>query len=92
MDTHQVIVAGGGYRSMPIAEFQWLNTVLGHVKNSLQGSYHQFIGKHLPRYLGEFCYHFNLRFDLAAMLPRLGWAAVQTPPMSHRLLKIAEAC
>jgi ribosomal protein L37AE/L43A len=89
---HQIIVTGGGYRSMAIPEFQWLNTVLGNVKNSLHGSYHQFSGKHLPRYLGEFCYRFNRRFDLAAMLPRLGWAAVRTPPMPHRLLKIAEAC
>ncbi|MFZ1575378.1 MAG: IS1595 family transposase, partial [Chromatiaceae bacterium] len=38
------------------------------------------------------CYRFNRRFDLAAMLPRLGWAAVRTPPMPHRLLKMAEAC
>jgi hypothetical protein len=89
---HQIVVTGGGYRSMAIPEFQWLNTVLGHVKNSLQGSYHQFSGQHLPRYLGEFCYRFSRRFDLAAMLPRLGWAAVRTPPMPHRLLKLAEVC
>jgi len=89
---HQIVVTGGGYRSMAIPEFQWLNTVLGNVKNSLHGSYHHLSGKHLPRYLGEFCYRFNRRFDLAAMLPRLGWAAVRTPPMPHRLLKLAEAC
>ncbi len=77
---------------MAITECQWLNTVLGNVKNSLQGSYHQLSAKHLPRYLGEFCYRFNRRFDLAARLPRLGWAAVRTPPMPHRLLKMAEAC
>ncbi len=41
---HQIIVTGGGYRSMAIPEFQWLNTVLGHVKNSLQGSYHHLSG------------------------------------------------
>jgi predicted RNA-binding Zn-ribbon protein involved in translation (DUF1610 family) len=89
---HQIIVTGGGYRSMAIPEFQWLNTVLGNVKNSLHSSYHQFSGKHLPRYLGEFCYRFNRRFDLATMLSRLGWAAVRTPPMPHRLLKLTEAC
>jgi hypothetical protein len=66
--------------------------VLGNVTNSLHYSYHQFCGKHLPRYLGEFCYRFNRRFDLAAMLPRLGWATVRIPPMPHRLLKMAEAC
>ena len=74
---HQPIVTGGGYRSMAIPEFQWLNTVLGNVKNSLQGSYHHLSGQHLPSYMGEFCYRFNRRFDLAARLPRLGWAAVR---------------
>lgn len=89
---HQPIITGGGHQSMAIAQFQWLNTVLGNVKNSLQGSYHHLSGTHLPRYLGEFCYRFNRRFDLAAMLPRLGKAAVHTPPMPHRLLKLAELC
>ena len=47
---HQPIVTGGGYRSMAIPEFQRLNTVLGNVKNSLQGSYHHISGQHLPRF------------------------------------------
>jgi ribosomal protein L37AE/L43A len=89
---HQPVVTGGGYRSMALPDFQWLNTVLGNVKNSLHGSYHPVTGKHLPRYLAEFCYRFNRRFDLAAMLPRLGRAAMRTPPMPHRLLKMAEVC
>ena len=88
-------IASAGFehhRSMDIPAFKWLNTVLGNVKNSLHGSYHQISGQHLPRDLGEFCDRFNRRFDLAAMLPRLGKAAVRTPPMPHRLLKMAEAC
>ncbi|MCF3948033.1 IS1595 family transposase, partial [Acidiphilium iwatense] len=35
-------------------------------------------------------YRFNRRYDLASMIPRLGWAAAQTPPMPYRLLKLAE--
>jgi hypothetical protein len=89
---HQPVVTGGGHRSMEMPEFQWLNTVLGNVKNAMQGTYHHASAQHLPRYLGEFCYRFNRRFDLAAMLPRLGWAAAHTPPMPHRLLVLAEAC
>jgi hypothetical protein len=88
---HQPVVTGGGYRRMALPDCQWLNTVLGNVKNSLHGSYHQVTGKHLPRYLAEFCYRVNRRFDLAAMLPRLGRAAMRTPPMPHRLLKMTEA-
>ncbi|WP_295455800.1 IS1595 family transposase [uncultured Thiodictyon sp.] len=72
-------------------EFHWVNTMIGNVKNAMHGTYHQASPNHLPRYLAEFCYRFNRRFDLAAMLPRLGYAAVRTPPMPYRLLKLAEA-
>ncbi|WP_254045231.1 IS1595 family transposase [Thiohalocapsa sp. ML1] len=89
---HQPVVIGGGHRSMALPELHWLNTVLGNVKNAMRGTYHHAGGQHLPRCLGEFCYRFNRRFDLAAMLPRLAGAAVRTPPMPHRLLVVAEAC
>jgi len=36
--------------------------------------------KHVPRYLAEFEYRFNRRYDLAAMIPRLSWAGVRTAP------------
>ncbi len=36
---HQPVVTGGGHRSMELPEFQWLNTVLGNVKNAMQGTY-----------------------------------------------------
>ncbi|MEW7980274.1 MAG: IS1595 family transposase, partial [Candidatus Sedimenticola endophacoides] len=39
----------------------------------------------------EFSYRFNRRFTLESMLPRLGFAAVRTPPMPFRLLSIAES-
>jgi hypothetical protein len=45
----------------------------------------------VPRHLAEFRYRFNRGFDLAAMLQRLGVAAVGTPPMRYRLLTLAEA-
>jgi hypothetical protein len=88
---HQPVITGGGAASMELEDFRWLNTVLGNVKNALHGTYHKVSPQHLPRYLAEFCYRFNRRFDLAAMLPRLGFAAVRTPPMPDHLLKLAEA-
>jgi hypothetical protein len=88
---HQPVITGGGAASVELEEFRWLNTVLGNVKNALHGTYHKLSAQHLPRYLAEFCYRFNRRFDLAAMLPRLGYAAAHTPPMPYRLLKLAEA-
>ncbi|MGH7093884.1 MAG: IS1595 family transposase, partial [Stellaceae bacterium] len=35
-------------------------------------------------------YRSNHRYDLAAMMPRLGHIAVRTPPMPYRLLKLTE--
>lgn len=88
---HQPIVTGGGPDSVAIEAFTWVNTVLGNVKRSLNGTYHAVGAKHLPRYLAEFCYRFNRRYNLAEMLPRLGFAAARTPPMPYRLVKLAEA-
>jgi hypothetical protein len=88
---HQPVVTGGGAASVELEDFRWLNTVLGNVKNALHGTYHKLSAQHLPRYLADFCYRFNRRFGLAAMLPRLGYAAAHTPPMPYRLLKLAEA-
>ena len=87
---HYSVVTGGGPTSVTLDDFTWVNTMIGNVKNALTGTYHAINGKHLPRYLAEFCYRFNRRFKLEDMLPRLGYAAVRTPPMPFRFLKMAE--
>jgi hypothetical protein len=89
--THEVIITGKGRSSVALQAFTWVNTLLGNVKNAIQGTYHAVAPKHLPRYLAEFSYRFNRRFQLKAMVPRLGYAAVRTPPMPQRLLRLAEA-
>ena len=88
---HEAIVTGGGPDSVTLEEFNWVNTMIGNVKNSIHGTYHAISEQHLPRYLAEFCYRFNRRFKLENMIPRLGYAAVRTPPMPERLLRVAEA-
>ncbi|MGI9280569.1 MAG: IS1595 family transposase [Endozoicomonas sp.] len=88
---HTAIVTGGGHESVTNELFTWVNTMIGNAKNSLKGSYHSINPKHLPRYLAEFCYRFNRRYDMKAMLSRLGYMAARTCPMPERLLKIAEA-
>lgn len=88
---HEAIVTGGGHASVTLEPFTWVNTMIGNVKKSIHGSYHAISGKHLPRYLAEFCYRFNRRFRLEDMIPRLGYNAVRTPPMPERLLRMAEA-
>ena len=59
-------------------------------KNSITGTYRAVRNKHAQRALAEFEYRFNRRFDLAAIMPRLGYVAMRTPPMPYRLLKLAE--
>ena len=85
------MVPGGGAASIELEDFRSLNTNLRNVKSGPHGTCHKLSPQHLPRYLAEFCYRFNRRFDLAAMLPRLGYAAAHTPTMLHRLLRLAEA-
>ena len=89
--THRPIRTGSGRKAALTPAFKWVNTALGNIKTAIVGTYRALRDKHVPRYLAEFEYRFNRRYDLAAMLPRLGWAAVRTPPMPYRLLKSAEA-
>jgi transposase-like protein len=88
---HYSIVTGGGPHSVNREEFEWVNTMIGNVKRSINGTYHAINPRHLPRYLAEFCYRFNRRFDLQSMMPRFLFAAAHTPPMPGKLLKLAEA-
>ena len=88
--THQPIITGSGRRAALTSAFKWVNTVLGNIKNAITGTYRAIRAKHLPRYLAEFEYRFNRRYDLAAMMPRLSYVALRTPPMPYRLLKLAE--
>jgi len=88
---HQVIKTGSGVQAGRTPAFKWVNTALGNIKSAIAGTYRSIQEKHVPRYLAEFEYRFNRRYDLGAMLPRLTWAAVRTPPMPYRLLKLANA-
>lgn len=88
--SHQPIITGSGRNAARTPAFRWVNTTLANIKNAMVGTYRAVRPKHLPRYLAEFEYRFNRRYDLAAMIPRLGYAAVHTPPMPYALLKLAE--
>jgi ribosomal protein L37AE/L43A len=87
---HEVIKTGSGAAAARTPAFKWVNTALGNIKAAITGTYRSISRKHVPRYLAEFEYRFNRRYDLAAMMPRLGWAALRTPPMPYHLLKLAE--
>ena len=81
-------VTGGGKAAVERPEFRWVNTILGNIKNALCGTYHAVRPKYAQRYLAEFEYRFNRRFDLPDIIPRLVYVALRTPPMPERLLKL----
>ena len=87
---HEVIITGSGAAAARTPGFKWVNTALGNIKAAIVGTYRAIDQKHVPRYLAEFEYRFNRRYDLAAMMPRLLWAGVRTTPMPYRLLKLAD--
>jgi len=87
---HQPIITGSGRKAALTPAFKWVNTTLGNIKSAITGTYRAIRDKHVPRYLAEFEYRFNRRYDLAAMMPRLGYVAARTPPMPYHLLKLAE--
>ncbi len=87
---HTACVTGGGHESMENELFTWVNTMLGNVKTAMMGTYHKLDPKHLGRYLSEFNYRFNRRFDMPSMIVRLGRAAANTAPMPERLLKLPD--
>jgi transposase-like protein len=90
--SHERHVTGSGRQAAKRPEFRWVNTMLGNLKTALAGTYHSFDhAKYGARYLAEFAYRFNRRFDLAAMLPRLLRAAVVTKPHPLAVLRWSEA-
>lgn len=89
--SHTYSVSGGGRKSATDPTFKWVNTCLGNIKSALTGTYRHLNGKHAPRYLAEFQYRFNRRFDLASMVKRLAWVSMRTPPMPYDLLKLPES-
>jgi len=88
---HDRIVCGGGSASVEEPEFYWVNTVLGNLKSALRSTYHSIKPKHAQRYLAEFQYRFNRRYNLAALIPRLAYISLRTPPMPERLLRLQVA-
>jgi hypothetical protein len=87
---HVRITTGCGRKAALHPAFKWVNTMLGNIKASLVGTYRAIRKKHMVRYLAEFEWRFNNRFDLAAMIPALGRAAVASKPVTYGDLKLAD--
>lgn len=87
---HVAMTTGSGRKAARHPAFKWVNIMLGNIKTSIAGTYRAIRKKHMVRYLAEFEWRFNHRFDLAAMIPALGRAAVRTPPATYSYLKWAD--
>ncbi len=85
---HEPMVTGGGKAAVERPEFRWVNTILGNIKSALRGTCDAVRPKYAQRYLAEFEYRFNRRFDLPEIIPGLVYVALRTPPMPERLLKL----
>ncbi len=84
-------VTGGGKASVKLPQFSAVNTMLGNLKTALSGTYHSFdFAKYAHRYLAEFQYRFNRRFDMKIILTRLLNALVAAPPSPEWALRGAE--
>jgi hypothetical protein len=60
------------------------------LKNSLRGTFHAVSEKYVHRYLAEFQYRFNRRFDLSTLFVRLACVAARSLPRPERILLMAE--
>jgi ribosomal protein L37AE/L43A len=88
---HERIVTGGGKASVKLPQFRAVNTLLGNLKTAISGTYHAFaFAKYAHRYLAEFQYRFNRRFNMKTILPRLLAALVVAPPSPEHWLRTAE--
>jgi len=88
---HERIVTGGGKVSVKLPQFKAVNTLLGNLKCAISGTYHAFdFAKYAHRYLAEFQYRFNRRFDMRSIFTRLLVALVHAPQSPERRLRLAE--
>lgn len=87
---HQVHICGSGKKSVKNAAFLWVNTLLGNLKTAINGTYHSIGSQYISRYLAEFEYRINRRYDLKAILSRFIKVAANTNPYPIKNLKLAE--
>lgn len=91
--THERTVTGGGVACVKLEQFRAVNTLLGNLKTAFSGIYHAFdFSKYAHRYLAEFQYRFNRRFDLSVILVRLLRASSVTSPHPEWVIRAAEHC
>ena len=87
---HRPETVGKARKSTDMGCFHWINTILGNLKTSIDGTYHGFkFEKYAHRYLAEVQYRFNRRFNLRGLFPRLLHASVSIGKRPESFLRMA---
>jgi ISXO2-like transposase domain len=90
---HRPIVTGGGKRACEIPQLKAVNTVIGNLKTAIAGTYHAFKwAKYADRYLADYQFRFNRRFDMSSLAQAIIGAAAGCKPTPMRVLRMAEDC
>lgn len=78
---HQRIVTGGGKAAVKLPQFKAVSPLPGNLETGLTGTFHAFkFARYGHRYLAEFKYRLNRRYNLRSILSRLLHAACTTQP------------
>ena len=88
---HESVIVGSGKQAAQHPSFRWVNTVLGNLKRALSGTYHSFnFAKYARRYLAEFAYRFNRRFNLRTPMSSLITDCARTLSNPLHQIRLAE--
>jgi len=88
--THTPIVTRHIPQAHKLPDFKWVNTLIGNLKRSLDGTFHSTGDRHMQRYLAEFEYRHNRRFRLRELIPSFTRIATRNAPRPYRWLVPAE--
>lgn len=74
--THKPVVVSGSSNKSEL--LKWVHIMISNAKAVYRGTHHGVSDKHLQKYLSEFCYRFNRRFDPSQLFDRLLTACVNS--------------
>ena len=84
-------LAAAGYKHEPTVApgrsaddvLHWAHVIISNAKAFITGTFHGLDGKHIQRYLDEFCYRFNRRHRERQLFDRLLLACANASPLAY---------
>ena len=80
----------GSNTDLGVRRFPLVHLVISNLKRFLLGRHHAIASKHAIRYVGEFLYRFNHRWQESDLFERLATACVRDSAITYPQLKAAE--